>query len=208
MKIIFQEVGLRFGSHVLFRDLTEEIPSGAVTMIMGRNGSGKSTFLQLAAQLIPPDGGIVSAMDGEISLQKEAFRRQVAMVTPELKLYPRLTAAENLRFFLGLRGITLSEEEIFSLWERVGLVPEEVRHPYAVHLSTGMQQRVKLAVLLASQSCIWILDEPGANLDAAGSQMIFREARQAAEHGVLVLWATNDPGEEAAADAIIRLSGD
>lgn len=55
---------------------------------------------------------------------------------------------------------------------------------------------------------IWLLDEPGANLDQAGRALILREARQAAAEQRLVLWATNDSREEGAADACIHLSGD
>ena len=73
--------------------------------------------------------------------------------------------------------------------------------------STGMRQRLKLAALLAAEADIWLLDEPGANLDAVGRELVLREARQAADEGRLVLWATNDEREEAAADAAIHLAG-
>ena len=127
------------------------------------------------------------------------------MVTPELKLYARLTVEENLRFLLGLRGIKLSVEEIPPLLERVGLKWEEIRNTFASKLSTGMGQRVKLAALLAADADVWILDEPCANLDASGLQIVLKEARQAASEGKLILWATNDSREEAAADAVIHL---
>ena len=65
-----------------------------------------------------------------------------------------------------------------------------------------------MAVLLAAQADIWLLDEPGANLDEAGRAMVAREVRTAARQNVLVALATNDPGEEALADEIIALAGD
>ena len=69
-----------------------------------------------------------------------------------------------------------------------------------------MRQRLKLAALLASGAAVWLLDEPGANLDAAGRELVLREARRGAADGKLVFWATNDSREEGAADACIHLS--
>ena len=68
-----------------------------------------------------------------------------------------------------------------------------------------MRQRLKLAVLFLVDAHIWLLDEPGANLDAAGRSMVLQAAREAAQAGRLVLLATNDPGEEEVADDIIHL---
>ncbi len=203
--ISFDDVGLSFGSHVLFDSLNTTLSSGQITMVTGHNGSGKSTFLQLAAKFITPDTGKVVAMDDGTLIQKEAFRSRLAMVTPELKLYAKLTAEENLRFLLGLRELNPSIYEIHQLWERVGLKWEEICNTFVSKLSTGMRQRVKLAMLLAADADVWILDEPCANLDASGLQLVIKEARQAASDGKLILWATNDPREEAAADAIIHL---
>ncbi|MBR6267365.1 MAG: ATP-binding cassette domain-containing protein [Selenomonadaceae bacterium] len=203
--ISFDGVGLSFGSHILFDSLNTTLSSGQITMVTGHNGSGKSTFLQLAAKFIVPGAGKVIVTDDGTVLQKDPFRSRLAMVTPELKLYARLTVEENLRFLLGLRGIKLSVEEIPPLLERVGLKWEEIRNTFASKLSTGMGQRVKLAALLAADADVWILDEPCANLDASGLQIVLKEARQAASEGKLILWATNDSREEAAADAVIHL---
>ena len=90
---------------------------------------------------------------------------------------------------------------------RVGLASDQVAGKFVEHFSTGMKKRLHLAILLAVQADIWLLDEPGANLDAAGRSMVRREARRAADTGKLVLLATNDREEEAVADACISLSG-
>lgn len=203
--IDFEGVGLRFGSNALFHDLTTRISSGAVTVVTGCNGSGKSTFLCLAARLILPDEGNIRILDGNAPLGKGAFRRRLAMVRPEWNLYPHLTAEENLRFFLGMRGISLDSREVEFLWERVGLSAEEIRGRYGSELSTGMGQRVKFAILLASEADVWLMDEPSANLDTAGLSMVLEESHRAAIAGKLVLLATNDPREEEAADTVIRL---
>lgn len=205
--ISFQQVRQTFHGRTIFRDLNAELTGGQITAVTGHNGSGKSTMLRLAAHLLlPTEGRVMAAANGK-ELRREALRRHIALVTPELKFYPRLTARENLDFLLGLRGITLTGERFRELLERVGLCEKEIGTSFAGEFSTGMRQRLKLAVLLASGTDIWLLDEPGANLDEAGRRLIKREVRQAAADGRLIFWATNDKREEEAADAAIHLAG-
>jgi len=75
----------------------------------------------------------------------------------------------------------------------------------ATSISTAWAQRLKIAVLLGCEADVWLLDEPGANLDEAGRRMIRAEMKRGAAEGRLVLLATNDAGEEAEADEVIRL---
>ena len=209
VEIEMEGVGKSFGGTVVFRDFSASLQPGRITAVRGANGSGKSTLLRLAAKLLSPDTGKVVAQDREagLVLEKAEFRSRLAMVTPELRFYPRLTAWENMDFLLGLRGEKISGDSYSKLLERVGLSEKKVNGVQAGGLSTGMRQRLKLAVLLASQAEVWLLDEPGANLDLEGRSLVLREARQAADSGVLVLLATNDEREEAAADECISLGG-
>jgi len=207
VKINFASVGQCFHGRQIFGPLDAELLGGRITAITGANGSGKSTFLKLAAHLLPPSQGKVVVTSAEGELHREDLRQRLAMVTPELCLYARLTARENMDFLLGLRGLTLDDALYGELLNRVGLSAERIRHSYVGEFSTGMRQRLNMAVLLASPSDIWLLDEPGANLDADGQEMLAREMQAAKERGVLVAMATNDPGEEALADEIISLAG-
>ena len=97
------------------------------------------------------------------------------------------------------------EKDLRKLLDRMGL-SAEVLPRRTGQLSTGMRQRVRLAVLLGVDAKVWLLDEPGLALDAAGRTLLASEARAAADRGRLVLWATNDREEREAADACIDLS--
>lgn len=181
---------------------------GTVTAVTGANGSGKSTLLKLAAKLLLPDEGKIVAKDGGQALSKASYRSRIGIVTPEFHAYPKLTARENLDFFLGFRrAAPLTAMQYEQLLARVGLSADVIDGKYVEHFSTGMKKRLHLAILLASEADIWLLDEPGANLDDAGRSMVRREARKAADAGKLVLLATNDREEEVVADACISLSG-
>ncbi|WP_233519466.1 ABC transporter ATP-binding protein [Mitsuokella sp. AF21-1AC] len=205
--ITFDDVTQRFRGRTIFEHVSRDLPGGQVTAVTGANGSGKSTMLKLAAHLLQPSSGAVCVTEDGKELRRAELRARLAMVTPELRFYARLTAWENARFLLGLRGIRLTRERFRELLERVELPERAVRASAAGEFSTGMQQRLKLAVLLASDVPVWLLDEPGANLDEAGRSLVRREMRQAAAAGRLVFLATNDGREEGMADERIHLSG-
>ena len=85
---------MNFGRHELFKNLSVELDAGKVFGIIGKNGSGKSTFLKLAAQIIKPAAGEVKILG----------LKNIAAVTPELKIYDDLTAAEICNFIERGRG--------------------------------------------------------------------------------------------------------
>ena len=200
-------VSKTFGDHTVLENVSCTLEGGRIVAITGRNGSGKSTFLRLAGHLLRPSEGRVVVTAGTAPLTRDGLRRHLGLLAPELALSPELTGLENLDFLAGLRGRTLTDDEKAALCERVGLAPEDARKRVKT-CSTGQRQRLALAVLLASNADLWLLDEPGANLDEAGRETVRREARAAAERGALVLIATNDAGEAAWADEVLTLGRD
>ena len=129
------------------------------------------------------------------------------MTTPEMALYTRLTARENLSFFVGLRGKSLSDNDIKKLFDKVGL-PIDALSKRIDTFSTGMRQRLKVAMMIAAAAPVWLLDEPTLGLDEKGRKMVMREAWEASAGGAIVLWATNDKKESEAADDVIELHAD
>ena len=206
LTISFDNVSLRFGAREVFHNFSATFAAGKIFAVTGANGSGKSTLLKLAAKFILPDEGTVKVCRNKAPLSGADYRRTIAAVMPEMRFYERLTAAENLRFLAGLRGAVCQEAESDALLRRVGLEPEAIRSVYAGQLSTGMRGRLKIAALLSANAAVWLLDEPGANFDAAGNQLLQAETRAAADAGKLILWATNDAREEALADEIVALA--
>ena len=194
MTIIFDAVTLAFGAHKIFDGLNLSLDGGKVIGVTGANGSGKSTLLKLAGKILQPDGGRVIFPDVA----------QVAALSPEMKLYDGLTAAENLKFFARLRGKILSDEKISELGLRTGLDMKTFGDERTENFSTGMRQRLKFAILLAVDADIWLLDEPTANLDDTGRENFFAEI-QAAKSEKIILLATNDAAEAEICDEIIRL---
>lgn len=193
---------LAFGAKVIFDGLSLELRSGRITAAVGANGSGKSTLLKLAGQFIRPDAGSIKAFENDRELDRAKFRKKIAALAPSMSLYARLTAEENLRFFVGLRGKTL--ETIEPIFNRVGLSIDDAKK-FVGEYSTGMVQRLKFAIVLSSDADVWLLDEPGSNLDDAGREMILDEIKRGATEGKMILSATNDPNEAEIADEKIIL---
>ena len=204
VEIHFDNVSQNFEGREVLRRLSITFHSGMVTAVAGANGSGKSTLLRLAARLILPTSGTIETFRDGVEVRGAEYRAMLAMATPEMELYTRLTVRENLAFFLGARGVPCGEPQLQELLARVGL-SSAVLPRMVGQLSTGMRQRVRIAVLLGVDAAIWLLDEPGLALDACGQSLLQQEVRSAAERGRLILWATNDRAEREAADACVEL---
>ena len=205
VRIHFDDVCQSFDSREVLHHLTCSFDGGCVTAVAGTNGSGKSTLLHLAARLTHPTSGQVDTFLDDRAVMGAEYRSMLAMAMPEMELYTRLTVRENLSFLLGARGVSSEEQVLQELLARMGL-SAEVLSRRAGTLSTGMRQRVRLAVLLGSDAAVWLLDEPGLALDVHGRSLLLCEVRAAAERGRTILWATNDREEREAADACIDLS--
>mgnify|MGYP000970853333 FL=1 len=204
LEIRFDGVSQEFEGREVLHQVTCSFHAGRVIAIAGVNGSGKSTLLRLAGRLMLPTSGTIGVFRDGAAIGGADYRSLISMATPEMELYTRLTVRENLSFLLSARGAACGEEDLKALTARVGLPPEVLPRTVG-QLSTGMRQRVRLAVLLGVDAEIWLLDEPGLALDERGRALLMNEVRRAAERGRLVLWATNDREEREAADACVEL---
>ena len=204
VEIRLNDVSQMFEGREVLHQLTCSFQGGRVTAVAGANGSGKSTLLRLASRLMLPTSGTVDTFWNGAPVKGAEYRRLLALATPEMELYTRLTVRENLTFLLGARGIASDDDTMAALLERVGL-PREVLPRMTGQLSTGMRQRVRLAVVLGIDAEVWLLDEPGLALDERGRALLMNETRAAAKRGRLILWATNDREEREAADACVEL---
>ena len=204
VEIHLNHVSQVFEGRAVLHQITCSFHGGQVTAVTGANGSGKSTLLRIAARLMLPSSGTVDTIRDGVPVGGAEYRSMLSMATPEMELYTRLTVRENLSFLLSAHGAACGEEKLKALTARVGLSPEVLSRT-AGQLSTGMRQRVRLAVLLGVDAEIWLLDEPGLALDERGRALLMNEVRRAAERGRLVLWATNDREEREAADACVEL---
>ncbi len=151
-----------FGKTKAVDDISFSVEEGSITAILGPNGSGKTTTIKSICNIIIPDGGSIK-IKGKSN--KKSIDKIAALFEGTRNLYWRLTPAENLRYFAGLRGLggKKIENRIDELLERFNLMDK--KNTLVNNLSRGMQQKVAIAMTLICDTDIIILDEPTLGLD-------------------------------------------
>jgi heme exporter protein A len=143
--------------------------AGECLQVTGANGAGKTTLLRALCGLVPVEEGRICWRGRDIGEHLEGFHRELSYLGHDNGLKGDLTAAENLRYAAGLRT-GLNAGAIGVALSRVG-VPE-VADQRVRRLSAGQRRRVALARMTLSAGVLWIIDEPGSNLDARGQTLV------------------------------------
>lgn len=203
VSLAVDHVGHHFGSLLLFRRLSFTLRGGDSLAITGANGAGKSTLLRILAGILTPKAGRVTLTVDDVAVDAEVHPRRVGLVAPYLGLYEALTARENLVFLARARRLAEAERRIDAVLDRVGL-SDRATDPVSAY-SSGMQQRVKYAAALLAEPPLLLLDEPAANLDPAGREMVASVVERQRERGGMVVVATNRADEAARHEQSLRI---
>ncbi len=155
-----------YGTFKALNGLSLHVPKGSVYGLVGRNGAGKTTLIRLFCGLQAPTAGSYTlySMDGQ-SREAATMRRRIGAVVETPSIYLDLSAADNLREQNRVLGVP-SDGNIPELLRLVGL--ENTRKKKAGNFSLGMKQRLGIAVALAGDPDLLILDEPVNGLDPQG----------------------------------------
>jgi heme exporter protein A len=182
----------RYSGRKILNNLELTVVGGEVIGIFGPNGSGKSTLLRCIAGLLRPSAGSVKLHINECDYSAPALlRSMVGYVSPELNLYPELSARENLQFFAAVTS--RPSKPIAELLSDVGLA-KRLDDPIGTY-SSGMRQRVRLALAALHEPPILLLDEPGLALDEGGQDVVIAMIEHQRQRGGIVILATNDQRE-------------
>jgi sulfate transport system ATP-binding protein len=165
MAISVRGVSKRFGEFVALDDVSLEIPSGALTALLGPSGGGKSTLLRIIAGLEKPDAGTVE-IAGTDATSLPPQRRNVGFVFQHYAAFKHMTVFKNIAFGLEIRKRPKDEvrKKVNELLELVHIEKFADRLP--AELSGGQRQRMALARALAVEPEVLLLDEPFGALDA------------------------------------------
>lgn len=204
MRLVADRLVRSFGTRRIVGPLDVTLEAGRVLGVAGANGSGKTTLLKTVAGLLRPTSGTVQLEEGGASRPTRDVPGRIGWFAPDLALYGELTPAENLVFFARLAGRVSDRAATDGRLAAVGLDPRRVAGLPSRALSTGQRQRLKLAYATLHQPALLLLDEPGANLDAAGREIVRLVVEAQRAHGAVMI-ASNDPGDLALADETVRL---
>ncbi|MBX5437986.1 MAG: ATP-binding cassette domain-containing protein [Thermoflavifilum sp.] len=170
----------------MFRHLCCQFEANSPSAIVGANGSGKSTLLQILSGSMMPSEGSLSYHDAEgHPIAADNLFGLVSFTAPYLELIDDFTPLESLAFIHQFRKLLPG----FSFTEIADWVelPSAARKKPIRYLSSGMQQRVKLAHAFFLQSSILLLDEPCTNLDREGVNMYHRLIDRFSQHRILII---------------------
>jgi heme exporter protein A len=195
-----------FNRRIVFKDISFEAESGQVLSITGPNGSGKSTVSKIICGLLTPTSGEVSLMNDGKKIDRDEIHNHVGFVAPYLELYGEFTALENLQIESSARGLKWkNSDRLHEILELVGLFNR--RNDEVRSFSSGMKQRLKYAAALIHDPRVLVLDEPTANLDVAGNDLVFALIEKFRRDKIVVV-ATNDEKEAALGDIKVVLQKD
>jgi phospholipid/cholesterol/gamma-HCH transport system ATP-binding protein len=168
--VVFDRVSLAFDDHAVLRDLSFSIPAGAMRMMLGASGSGKSVTLKLILGLLQPDSGTIFVNGQRVDNMPERdllrLRADIGMVFQENALFDSLTVGENVgyRLFEEARmPVAQADERVAEVLGFVGLAEYGDRLPSS--LSGGQRRRVGIARAMASAPALLLFDDPITGLD-------------------------------------------
>ena len=205
MMIVMRDTEKSFGARRVLAGLDLSVQEGEVYGLLGNNGAGKSTTINILTGLLGSDAGEVSVAGQPPSAE---VRTLIGVAPQEIALYQHLTLRENLRFFGGvhrLRGSTLTRQ-VDRVIQTLDL--SEYGDAPVSTMSGGGQRRVNLAVAIVHAPAIVILDEPTAGLDVQARYEVWEFVRLLRSEGTTVLLTTHMMDEaEALCDRVGILHG-
>lgn len=189
--LIAENLTKQFGTHTALNNLNLEIKKGDIYCLLGSNGAGKSTTINIFLGFIPASSGRALIDGNEVTVNNHATRDLVAYIPEVVNLYGTLTGMENLEFFSGLSGYNYSKPELIHFMETAGLQYAAIDKRVSSY-SKGMRQKVGIAIALVKKAKALFLDEPTSGLDPHASNEFSQIITRLSEQGVSTLMATHD----------------
>lgn len=181
----------RFGTSTALQGLDLAVEAGEIVCLLGANGAGKSTTVNLFLGFLDPDEGEVRVAGRPVREDRAAARRHLAYIPDQVNLYPLLSGEENLEYFAGLAGRTLARGQARQLLVQAGLEPDATSRRLGGY-SKGMRQKVGIAIALAKQAKALLLDEPLSGLDPLAANDFGVHLRELRDAGAAILMVTHD----------------
>ena len=189
--ISVQNITKIFNDNKAVNDLSLAIKEGEIYGLLGHNGAGKSTTINILLGFLQPDSGSATINNIDISSNYNEARKCIGYIPENVSLYPYLTGKENLDYFCKLSGKRLSQSRLSDLLNECGL-GNEVQQKRLDTYSKGMRQKVGIAIAFAKEAKVYLLDEPASGLDPLASNELSSLLKKLASQGAAILMASHD----------------
>ncbi len=179
----------KFNDKIALNNLSLEVKCGEIYGLLGANGAGKSTTLNLLLGFLTPDAGEIKMLD--IDDGSIIQRDRIGYIPENVNLYPYLSGLENLDYFSKLAGFKFNFEQLHAFLLECGL-EENAFNKKISEYSKGMRQKVGIAIAYAKNAKIYLLDEPASGLDPLSSNELSILLKKMSERGATILMASHD----------------
>ncbi|GIK81879.1 MAG: ABC transporter ATP-binding protein [Pseudorhodoplanes sp.] len=193
-----------FDGRVVVRNVSMQVPRGAIYGFLGPNGSGKTTTIRMLCGLLTPDEGTGTCLGYDIRTQADRIKRHVGYMTQRFSLYQDLSVRENLEFVARLYGVPEPTQAAVAMIRRLGLAGREEQ--IAGSLSGGWKQRLALGACTLPNPQLLLLDEPTAGVDPRARRDFWNEIHELAADGLTVLVSTHYMDEAERCHAIAYIA--
>jgi ABC-type multidrug transport system ATPase subunit len=165
MRVVLENIGRRFNQEWIFKSLSYILEPEQSYAVLGSNGSGKSTLIQLIAGNLSSSEGKMNYEIGGKKIEPEDVYQYISLAAPYLELIEEFTLEEQIDFHYQFKKYLpgINKESLLKALSLNG-----AEHKAIKYFSSGMKQRVKLALAVFSDTPLLLLDEPTANLDEQG----------------------------------------
>jgi len=204
--IAIQGLTKSFGDNAVLKGVDLEVQRGTIFALLGSNGAGKTTIVNIASTLMAADGGTVSVAGHDLATQADQVRRSISLTGQFAAVDEVLTGRENLELIATLRRVAGPKDVAADLLARFGLTDAADRR--AGTYSGGMRRRLDIAMSLIGSPEVIFLDEPTTGLDPESRIEVWKTVKQLADGGTTILLTTQYLDEaEQLADRIAILHG-
>lgn len=188
MRIELQNVAKRYKLEWVLRHVNLDLRAGNGYAITGPNGSGKSTLMKMLSGHLSPSKGTIQFYNQDNKLPSEETYRHLSFAAPYIDLIEEFTLAEALQFHQNFKSF-INNQSAADMLALLGF--ERAKNKPIRHFSSGMKQRLKLALAICSDTPLLLLDEPTATLDRQGIGWYQELVRQFVSQSRLIVVASN-----------------
>ena len=189
--LIAENLSKTYGDYKALNNLNLKLNKGEIFALLGQNGAGKSTTINIFLGFVKPTEGAAKINGISVVDHPEETKKYIAYIPETVLLYPNLTGVENLKFFSSLAGFDYDNEVLTNFLSKAGL-QSDAHHNRLGGYSKGMRQKVGIAIAIAKKAKVLLLDEPTSGLDPKASNEFSEILKELASEGTTIFMATHD----------------
>ena len=189
--LIAENLSKTYGDYKALNNLNLKLNKGEIFALLGQNGAGKSTTINIFLGFVKPTEGVAKINGISVVDHPEETKKFIAYIPETVLLYPNLTGVENLKFFSSLAGFDYDNETLTNFLSKAGL-QSDAHHNRLGGYSKGMRQKVGIAIAIAKKAKVLLLDEPTSGLDPKASNEFSEILKELASEGTTIFMATHD----------------